>query len=98
MSAYAPARGKGHSVQPLIFETYGGFHADVIKLSERVARKHGNNRLGADHLSAPWCARSFKTIHIQRILVALQLAATEEILDTILLDGAAAAQQQRNAA
>ena len=45
----------------------------------------------ADHLSAPWCARSFKSIHTQRISVALHLASVEEILDTILQDGAAQA-------
>ena len=89
---YRPAVGKGHSVQPLVFETYGGFHSDVTRLIERVSRAHGNNRLGADSLSAPWCARSFKSIHTQRISVALHLAAAEEIMDTILLDGAVHAQ------
>ena len=67
------------------------FHADVRKLIERVARLHGNNRLGADHAAAPWCARSFRTLHTQRLSVALHLAAAEEILDTVLGDGAAAA-------
>ena len=41
----------------------------VERLIERVARKHGNNRLGADAISAPWCARSFKTIEGERIKV-----------------------------
>ena len=58
----------------------------------------GNKRLGADAISAPWCARSFKSIHTQRISVALHLAAAEEIMDTILLDGASAAQQQSGSA
>ena len=84
-------RAKGHQVQPLVFEALGGFHHDVVKLIDQTARKHGNNRLGADHLSAPWCARSFKSIHTQRISVALHLASVEEILDTILQDGAAQA-------
>ena len=69
----------------------------MVKLIERVARQHGNKRLGADALSAPWCARSFRTLHTQRISVALHTAAAEEIMDTILLDGAAAAQQQASA-
>ena len=42
-------------------------------------------------LTAPWSARSFRALHVQRISVALQLAAAEEILDTILLDRSAAA-------
>ena len=53
-------------------------------------RAHGA-RLGADEHIAPWSARSFRAIHVQRISVALQLAAAEEILDTILLDRSAAA-------
>ena len=52
-----------------------------------LARKHGA-KLGAE-LCAPWAARSFRSIHTQRISVALHLAAAEEILDTILLDRAA---------
>ena len=36
-------------------------------------------------------ARSFRAIHVQRLSIALQLAAAEEILDTAMLDGAAAA-------
>ena len=65
------------------------FHPDAARLVETLARKHGA-RLGADELSAPWNARSFRTLHLQRISVALQLAAAEEILDTILLDRGAA--------
>jgi hypothetical protein len=76
-------------VCPLVLETFGGFHPDAARLVETLARKHGA-RLGADELSAPWNARSFRTLHLQRISVALQLAAAEEILDTILLDRGAA--------
>lgn len=56
----------------------------------RVTLPHGA-RLGGDELSAPWSARSFRAIHVKRLSVALQLAAAEEILDTVMLDGAAAA-------
>ena len=37
----------------------------------------------ADELTAPWSASSFRALHVQRISVALQLAAAEEIFDTI---------------
>ena len=70
-------------------EVFGGFHPDACKLVDVLARKHGA-RLGADLLSAPWCARSFRSLHTQRISVALHLAAAEEILDTVMLDRAAA--------
>lgn len=86
---YDDALRGGHRVCPLVLETFGGFHPDAARLVETLARKHGA-RLGADELSAPWNARSFRTLHLQRISVALQLAAAEEILDTILLDRGAA--------
>ena len=46
---------------PLVLETFGGFHPDAARLVETLARKHGA-RLGADELSAPWNARSFRTL------------------------------------
>ena len=80
----------GHSVQPLIMEVQGGFHPDMVRYIDGLASAHGA-RLGADELTAPWSARSFRALHVQSISVALQLAAAEEILDTILLDRSAAA-------
>ena len=71
-------------------EVMGGFHPDMVRFVDGLARAHGA-RLGADELIAPWSARSFRAIHVQRISVALQLAAAEEILDTILLDRSTAA-------
>ena len=88
--AYAGPLAAGHSVQPLIMEVLGGFHPDMVRYIDGLARAHGA-RLGADELTAPWSARSFRALHVQRISVALQLAAAEEILDTILLDRSAAA-------
>ena len=75
----------------LIIEVFGGIHADGLKAINSLCTKHGT-RLGADELSAPWCARSFRSIHAQRLSIAMHVAAAEEILDTVLLDGAMAAQ------
>ena len=78
-------------VHPIVLEVTGGFHPDAARLIDTLARKHGA-RLGADELSAPWNARSFRSLHLQRISRSrfIQLAAAEEILDTILLDRGAA--------
>ena len=80
----------GHTVTPLVLEVFGAIHPDALKALEGLSRKHGA-RLGKDELSAPWCARSFRAIHLQRLSIAMQIAAAEEILDTTLLDGAAEA-------
>ena len=67
-----------------VLARHGALHRHLWRA--RMAR-----RLGADETTAPWSARSFRALHVQRISVALQLAAAEEILDTILLDRSAAA-------
>jgi hypothetical protein len=90
IGVYDAALRAGHRVHPIVMEVFGGFHPDAAKLVDTLAKKHGS-RLGADLLAAPWCARSFRSLHTQRISVALHLAAAEEILDTVMLDRAAAA-------
>ena len=52
-----------------------------------LGRKHGS-RLGADEKAAPWCARSFRSLHAMRISVAIHTASAKEILETIQLDTA----------
>ena len=66
-------------------------HADGLKAINGLCSKHGA-RLGAEELSAPWCASSFRSIHAQRLSIAMHVAAAEAILDTVLLDCAMAAQ------
>ena len=55
-----------------------------------LARVHGAH-LGADEESAPWCARSFRSLHAMRISVALHVASADEIVSAIRIDTAAAA-------
>ena len=62
----------------------------VSARSVRLVAPLNGKRLGRDHLSAPACARNFRSFHTQRISVALHLAAAEEILDTIMIDRAKA--------
>ena len=81
---YATALRLGHSVEPIIMEVSGGLTPAACKLLRTLAHVHGAG-LGAD-TNAPWCARSFKSIYTQRLSVALQRAAAEELLDTIRCD------------
>ena len=81
---YATALRLGHSVEPIIMEVSGGLTPEACKLLRTLAHVHGAG-LGAD-TNAPWCARSFKSIYTQRLSVALQRAAAEELLDTIRCD------------
>ena len=61
------------------------FVLGAVALLYELGRKHGS-RLGADEKSAPWCARSFRSLHAMRISVALHTASATEILETIQLD------------
>ena len=69
--AYRYPLRQGHSVTMIIHEIDGGFGPDAVKLLNTMANKHGNNRLGAEALVAPWCARSFKTRYAMRISIAI---------------------------
>ena len=78
----------GHAVVPIIMESFGGLAPGAVRLLDELARAHGS-RLGKDELTAPWCARSFKRLHVMRITIALHCAAADEILQTVQLDAAA---------
>ena len=43
----------------------------------------------ADEAAAPWCARSFRSLHAMRISVALHTDVASEILEAVYLDVAA---------
>jgi len=86
---YAFARARGHSIHAIIHETFGGFGPGAVELLYELSRKHGS-RLGADEAAAPWCARSFRSLHALKISVAIHTAAASEILETVQADVAAA--------
>ena len=89
--AYHFSLRRGHTVHLLVHEIYGGFAPGAVALLYELGRKHGA-RLGADENSAPWCARSFRSLHSMKISVALQMAGAEEIMNAIKDDAAAASE------
>ena len=88
VGAYADALAKGHEVTAIIHESYGGFAPGAVKLLHKLGSQHGA-KLGHDELTAPWCARSFRSYHSMCISVALHRAAAEEIIDAVYLDTSA---------
>ena len=90
--AYARALRDGHSVHAIITETFGGFGKGAVALLYELGRQHGA-RLGADEQAAPWCARSFRSLHAMRVSVALHMATADEIIETVKLDVAAEAEE-----
>ena len=86
---YTAATSKGHKLTLIIMETFGGFSPEAVALMARLGRLHGQ-KLGLDEEAAPWCARSFRSLHTMRISVALHCAAADEILQLAQQDAAAA--------
>ena len=77
---YSGAIARGHEVLPIIFEVFGGWAPGAVKFFRRVARAH-RNRL-AEPLTS-WAARTFTSYHAQRVSVAIQSTACQEILTGI---------------
>lgn len=85
-----------HEVTAIIHESYGGFAPGAVKLLHKLGSQHGA-KLGHDELTAPWCARSFRSFHSMCISVALHPSGCRRrdrrhavYLDTAVDYGAAA--------
>ena len=87
--AYTFSKSRGHADHSIIHETFGGFGPAAVSLLYALSKAHGS-RLGADEDAAPWCARSFRSLHAMRISVALHTCSASEILTTVRADAAAA--------
>ena len=85
LGAYSGALTRGHSVTPIIHESFGGFAPDACKLLDECVKKHGK-RFGSDSEVATWATRNFRAMCAQRISVALHLACAAEILGNIERD------------
>ena len=71
----------GHTVVPVIFETFGGFEAGAVNLLNDWARlARGKTPEGEE---PPWSARNFVPYWSQVISSAAQRAAAAEILSRV---------------
>ena len=77
---YAQAKQLGHDVRALVFESYGGFGVEVVRLLKRLANDMGNKLSAMQYADqATWSTRSWLSFHSQRLSVALHLALAWEI-------------------
>ena len=86
---YEAATSRGHALTMIIHETFGGMSPESVRLLGYLAKMHGA-KLGADELSAPWCARSFRSLHAMRISIAVHIGAATEVIDLAQQDTAVA--------
>ena len=60
-------------------EDSGGVAPEGIELFQLLANKHDGGRLNPAHYGKSWTATNFMTHHGQRLSLAIQLVAAQEI-------------------
>ena len=66
-------------MRALVFESYGGFGKDVVRLLKRLAADVGGKLSARQYDEATWSTRSWLSFQTQRLSVALHLALAWEI-------------------
>ena len=75
----------GHTVDPCIFEVFGGAETNVVALLEEWGKAaRGKTPPGED---PPWCARNYVPYWSQVLSKAAQRGAAEEILSRVREEG-----------
>ena len=70
----------GHFVSELCVETFGGLGSTLVELIKEAAAMRGNKLTHGEYeAEATWSTRKFTPFVMQRISVAIQIAAASEI-------------------
>ena len=88
---YAAALGRGVRVHVLLFETFGGFGAEVRSLLHDAAAVVNNKLSPTQYEETTWGARSWHSFQRQRISVRLHTAVAWQIANELRPAAAAAA-------
>ena len=84
---YAQTKQLGHDVRALVFESFGGFGVEVVRLLKRLANDVGNKLSAKQYDEATWSTRSWLSFQTQRLSVALHMALAFEIAHELGLGG-----------
>ena len=66
-------------VRDLVFESFGGFGVEVVRLLKMLANDVNNKLSAQQYEEATWSTRSWLSFQTQRLSVALHLALAFEI-------------------
>jgi hypothetical protein len=77
---YAFSVAQGCDVRMYLFETFGGFGVEVVRLLKRLAYcvKNTMNAQEYEH-EASWSTRNWMALQTQRLSVALHMGAASEL-------------------
>jgi hypothetical protein len=70
---------RGCELQPLLFETFGGFSPGVMDLLGRLDHLRSGRLTPAEYREASWSTRKWRPFATQRLSVQLHMAAAGEI-------------------
>ena len=76
---YAQTKQLGHDVRALVFESFGGFGVEVVRLLKRLAADVNYKLSARQYDEATWSTRSWLAFQTQRLSVALHMALAWEI-------------------
>ena len=77
---YARAQRLGHVVGELLVETMGGIGPALLELLKDAAERRGNKLTHGEYeTEATWSTRKYMPFVMQRISIAVQMAAALEI-------------------
>ena len=81
---YAEPLRRKHEVLLLLFETFGGFGPDVMRLLKRM-KKHTRDKMTKTQYEheASWSTRTWGSLMCQRLSVALHKAAAQELINEL---------------
>ena len=84
-SPYDRARANGVVVDPLLFETFGGWGEEMVALLRRAAETRGNKLRGSEYDATTWSARTWMGFTAQRLSCALMRAVAWELASAMEL-------------
>ena len=86
---YDRAVGAGVTVVPLLVETFGGCAPPLMSALQRAADWRQNKLTSSEYDETTWSARTWLSFVSQRLSVATQLAAAQEVAEALGLSVAA---------
>ena len=86
---YARALDCGVTVVPLLVETFGGLGVELVKALRSAAEWRRNKLVSSEYDETTWSARTFTAFVMQRLSVAIQLSAAQEVAEALGLSVAA---------
>ena len=82
---YAMAEGLGVDVRCLLVETFGGLSPALCELLLQIMEERQNRLRHHEYDQTTWSARTWRSFAVQRLSVAVHMAAAAEVVRALAL-------------